>query len=60
MNLGIPSAIGFILDAGAFYIMFMTSGYLGVLEQGTNTVMMNIVLMIFMICLLYTSDAADE
>lgn len=49
LNLGIPSGIGFILDAGAFYIMVMTSGYLGVLEQGTNTVLMNIVLMIFMI-----------
>ena len=49
LKLGIPSSLCFILDAGAFNLMVLTTGFLGVVEQGTNTVLMNIIVMMYMI-----------
>lgn len=49
MSIGIPSTVMVCLDWWVWELLVLISGYLGTLEQATNIVIMNIILITYMI-----------
>ena len=48
-NLALPSTVMLILDWGAFEILVLISGFLGVTEQASCILIMNIVVLAYMV-----------
>jgi multidrug resistance protein, MATE family len=48
-SIGIPSTIMLCLDWWVWELLILISGYLGVHEQATNIVIMNIILIAYMV-----------